>query len=73
MLLTNPRWGRWSVSFLALSGVGRTIADGTDEESAHAVRMDESVVWEARRGRVESRRAKLTECFSFLCFVARIK
>jgi len=29
------------------------MADGTDEEAAHAARMDEWVVWETRRGREE--------------------
>jgi len=52
-LLANPRWERWFVRFLELSGVGRTMADGTDEEAAHAARMDEWIVWETRRGREE--------------------
>jgi len=26
---------------------------GTDEDAAHAARMDERIVWEARRGREE--------------------
>jgi len=50
VLLANPRWERRFVRFL---GVGRTMADGTDEEAAHAARMDEWVVWETRRGREE--------------------
>jgi hypothetical protein len=45
VLLANPRWERRFVRFLELSGVGRTMADGTDEESAHAARMDEWVAW----------------------------
>jgi len=49
VLLANPRWERRFVRFLELSGVGRTIADGTDEESAHTAKMDEWTVWEARR------------------------
>jgi len=48
VLLANPRWERRIVRFLELSGVGRTIADGMDEEAAHAARMDEWVVWETR-------------------------
>jgi len=29
-----------------LSGVGRTMADGTDEDGAHAAKMDEWIAWE---------------------------
>jgi len=36
--------------FLELSGVGRTMADGTDEDGARAARMDEWVVWEVGEG-----------------------
>jgi hypothetical protein len=39
-LLADPRWEKRFVRFLELSGVGRTLADGTDEESAYAARMD---------------------------------
>ena len=53
MLLANPRLERWFVRFLELSGVGRTMKVGTDEESAHAARMDEWVAWEARMGKEE--------------------
>jgi hypothetical protein len=51
------------VKFLELSGVGRVIADGTDEDGAHAARMDE---WHGRRwkGRPLGARANL----SFLLF-----
>jgi hypothetical protein len=41
VLLANPRWERRFVKFLELSGVGRVVADGTDEDGARAVRMDE--------------------------------
>jgi len=51
VLLANPRWERRFVRFLELSGVGRTMADGTDEESACAVRMDEWIAWELRGAR----------------------
>jgi len=47
VLLANPRWERRFVRFLELSGVGRTIADGTDEDGAHAAKMDEWIAWEA--------------------------
>jgi len=49
VLLANPQWERRFVRFLELSGVGRMMmADGTDEESAHAARMDEWIAWEPR-------------------------
>jgi hypothetical protein len=51
VLLANPRWERRFVRFLELSGVGRVMKDGTDEESAYAARMDEWVAWETRRER----------------------
>jgi hypothetical protein len=46
VLLANPRWERRFVKFLELSGVGRVIADGTDEDGARGAKMDEWVVWE---------------------------
>jgi hypothetical protein len=45
-LLADPRWEKRFVRFLELSGVGRTLADGTDEESAYAARMDTWIAWE---------------------------
>jgi hypothetical protein len=47
VLLANPRWERRFVKFLELSGVGRVMADGTDEDGARAARMDEWVAWDA--------------------------
>jgi hypothetical protein len=47
VLLANPRWERRLVKFLELSGVGRVMADGTDEDGAYAARMDEWIAWEA--------------------------
>jgi hypothetical protein len=47
VLLANPRWERRFVKFLEPSGVGRVMADGTDEDGARATRMDEWVVWDA--------------------------
>jgi hypothetical protein len=47
VLLANPRWERRLVKFLELSGVGRVMADGTNEDGAYAARMDEWVAWEA--------------------------
>jgi hypothetical protein len=46
VLLANPRWERGLVKFLELSGVGRVMADGTDEIGAYAARMDEWIAWE---------------------------
>jgi hypothetical protein len=46
-LLADPRWEKRFVCFLELSGVGRTMADGTDEEVAYAARMDTWIAWEA--------------------------
>jgi hypothetical protein len=46
VLLANPRWERRLVKFLELSGAGRVMADGTDEDGAYAARMDEWVAWE---------------------------
>jgi hypothetical protein len=46
MLLANPRWERRFVRFLELSGVGRMMADGMDEDGARAARMDEWVAWD---------------------------
>jgi hypothetical protein len=34
VLLANARWERRLVKFLELSGVGRVMADGTDEDGA---------------------------------------
>jgi hypothetical protein len=46
VLLANPRWERRFAKSLELSGVGRVMADGTDEDGTHAARMDEWVAWE---------------------------
>jgi len=41
--------------FLELSGVGRTMADGTDEDGTRAAHMDEWIVWEtAERAAAEA-------------------
>jgi hypothetical protein len=48
VLLANPRWEGRFVKFLELSGVGREVADGSDEDGAHAARMDEWVACERR-------------------------
>jgi hypothetical protein len=46
-LLADSQVGKAVVHFLELSGVGRTMADGVDEESAYASRMDTWIAWEA--------------------------
>jgi len=52
--LNNPRWERRLLRFLELSGVGRVVEDGTDEDQARAERMDRWVAWEAEE-RMEAR------------------
>jgi hypothetical protein len=66
VLLANPRWERRFVKFLELSGVGRVMADGTEEDGAHAARMDEWVAWEAVE-RVAGPQGRGITC-SFLMF-----
>jgi hypothetical protein len=46
ILLSNPRWERRLVKFLELSGAGRVMADGMDEDEAQAERMGRWIVWE---------------------------
>jgi hypothetical protein len=50
VLLANPRWEQRLVKFLELSGVGRVMVDGTDEDGAYAARMDEWMAWETVEG-----------------------
>jgi len=47
-------WERRLLKFLELSGVGRVVEDGTDEDQARAERMDRWIAWEAEE-RAESR------------------
>jgi hypothetical protein len=56
VLLANPRWESRLLRFLELSGVGRFVEGGKDEDEAYASRMDGSVVWEAEE---EERRCVL--------------
>jgi hypothetical protein len=51
VLLANPRWEKRLLRFLELSGAGRIVANGEDEEEAWARRMDEWIVWEGSRAR----------------------
>jgi hypothetical protein len=46
MLLASPRWERRLLHFLELSGVGRVMDNGEDEEEARAARMDGWIIWE---------------------------
>jgi hypothetical protein len=46
VLLSNPRWEKRLLGFLELSGVGRVMEDGIDEEEARAGRMDRWIPWE---------------------------
>jgi hypothetical protein len=36
---------------LQLSGVGRLVKGGVEEDEAHAARMDDWIIWEAGEGR----------------------
>jgi len=54
VLLSNPGWERRLLRFLELSGVGRVVEDGTDEDQARAEKMDQWITWEAEE-RVEAR------------------
>jgi len=44
VLLSNPRWGEAADEIPRVVGVGRTMADGTDEGGARAEKMDGSLV-----------------------------
>jgi hypothetical protein len=46
VLLSNPRWERRLLRSLELSGVGRVMDDGVDEEEARAGKMDRWIPWE---------------------------
>jgi hypothetical protein len=46
VLLANPRCEKRLLRFLELSGAGRIVASGEDEEEAWAQRMNEWIVWE---------------------------
>jgi len=52
VLLSSPRWERRLLRFLELSGVGRIVEDGVDEER-RATRLDEWIAWEAEERVVE--------------------
>jgi hypothetical protein len=49
MLLASPRWEKRLLFFLELSGVGRVMETGVDDEEAWAERMDGWIVWEDGR------------------------
>jgi hypothetical protein len=46
VLLANPRWEGRLLHFLDLSGVGRRVENGSDEDESWAARMDGWVAWE---------------------------
>jgi len=46
VLLSNLRWERRLLRCLELSGVGRMVGNGVDEEAVQAERMDSWIVWE---------------------------
>jgi hypothetical protein len=41
VFLANPKWVKRFVRFLESSSMGRTMANGTDEDGARAAKMDE--------------------------------
>jgi hypothetical protein len=45
-LLANHRWEKRLLKFLELSGAGRIVARGVDEETAWAEKMDDWIIWE---------------------------
>ena len=47
VFLASPRWGKRFLRFLELSGVGRLMADGTNEDAVRAAMLDDWMVWEA--------------------------
>jgi len=46
-VLSSPRWERRLLKFLELSGVGRVVEDGADEEVRRATRLEGWIAWEA--------------------------
>jgi len=60
----NPRWERGFVRFLELSGVGRTMADGTDEDGARC-HEDRRVGGMGIGGEHSPAGRRLNCCFSF--------
>jgi ribonuclease HI len=51
VLLSNPRWERRLLRFLELSGVGRVVEEGLDEDEAYAAKMDGWIAWEEEGAR----------------------
>jgi hypothetical protein len=48
MLLANPQWEKRLLHFMELSGVGRVMDHGENEEETRAERMDGWIIWEHR-------------------------
>jgi len=46
--LANHRWERQLLRFLKLSGVGKVVEDGTDEEQARDARLDGWIAWKVK-------------------------
>jgi hypothetical protein len=46
VLLSNPQWEKRLLRFLELSGVGRVMEDGVDEEEVRAGRLGHWISWE---------------------------
>jgi hypothetical protein len=48
MLLANSRWEKHLLHFLELSGVGRIMENGLDDEVVRAAERDRWIFWEHR-------------------------
>jgi hypothetical protein len=46
MLLASPRWEKRLLHFLELSGVGRIMENGEDDEEVRAAGRDGWIIWE---------------------------
>jgi hypothetical protein len=52
VLLANPRWEKRLLHSPELSGVGRVMGNGEDEEETRAARMDGWIIWENKENMV---------------------
>jgi hypothetical protein len=48
VLLSNPRWEKRLLNFIELSGIGRAMENGEDEEETWAAKMDGWIIWDTR-------------------------
>jgi hypothetical protein len=64
-LLSDPRWESRLLRFLELSGVGRYVEGGVDEDQTHAERMAEWIVWEMGQSGTRARNRHQNHHFLF--------